>query len=135
MKIICAYAPQRGKPDAEKERFYEEMALEWSMANANELILGLRDFNLVLGLAPQSGKLDAGKERYEEMACKWNMAMANANELVLGVENFNGHVGKCVKEFEGTGSPPPPPKKKNRTHEILNYSLQTCSKIILILYT
>ena len=40
VKIICAYAPQSGKPDAEKERFYEEIAREWSMANANELVLG-----------------------------------------------------------------------------------------------
>ena len=37
-------APQSGKPDAE-ERFYEEMAREWSVANENELVLGLGDFN------------------------------------------------------------------------------------------
>ena len=29
MRVICAYAIQSGKPDAEKERFYEEMAREW----------------------------------------------------------------------------------------------------------
>ena len=40
VRVICAYAPQSGKPDAEKERFHEEMAREWSMANANELVLG-----------------------------------------------------------------------------------------------
>ena len=45
MRVICAYAPHSGKPDAEKERFYEEMAREWSMGNANELVLGLGDFN------------------------------------------------------------------------------------------
>ena len=45
MKIICAYAPQSGKLDAEKERFYEEVAREWSMANANELVLGFGDLN------------------------------------------------------------------------------------------
>ena len=43
VRVISAYAPQSGKPDAEKERFYKEMACEWSMANANELVLG--DFN------------------------------------------------------------------------------------------
>ena len=42
VRVICAYAPQSGKPDAE-ERFYEEMAREWSVANENELVLG--DFN------------------------------------------------------------------------------------------
>ena len=45
VRVICAYAPQSGKPDSEKERFYEEMAREWSMANANEMVLGLGDFN------------------------------------------------------------------------------------------
>ena len=45
VRVICAYAPQSGKPDSEKELFYEEMAREWSMANANEMVLGLGDFN------------------------------------------------------------------------------------------
>ena len=43
--VICAYAPQSGKPDAEEERFYEEMTREWSVANENDLVLGLGDFN------------------------------------------------------------------------------------------
>ena len=45
VRVICAYAPQGGKPDADKERFYEDVVREWSMANANELVLGLGDFN------------------------------------------------------------------------------------------
>ena len=45
VRVICAYAPQSGKPDAEKERFYKEMTREWSVANENELVLGLGDFN------------------------------------------------------------------------------------------
>ena len=46
VRVICAYAPQsKSKTDSEKERFYEEMAREWSMANANEMVLGLGDFN------------------------------------------------------------------------------------------
>ena len=45
VRIICAYASRSGKPDAEKERFYEEMVREWSVANENELVLGLGDFN------------------------------------------------------------------------------------------
>ena len=38
VRVICAYAPQCGEPHAE-ERFYEEMAREWSIGNANELVL------------------------------------------------------------------------------------------------
>ena len=49
VRVICAYAPQSGKPDSEKELFYEEMAREWSMANANEMVLGLGDFNGQVG--------------------------------------------------------------------------------------
>ena len=45
VRVKYAYAPQSGKPDAEKERCYEEMAREWSVAKANELVLGLGDFN------------------------------------------------------------------------------------------
>ena len=45
VRVICAYAPQSGKPDSEKELFYEEMACDWSMANANEMMLGFGDFN------------------------------------------------------------------------------------------
>ena len=41
VRVICAHAPQSGKPDAEKERFYEKLAREWSVANENELVLGL----------------------------------------------------------------------------------------------
>ena len=29
VRVICAHQPQSGKPDAEKKRFYEEMAREW----------------------------------------------------------------------------------------------------------
>ena len=49
VKVIYAYAPQSGKPDAVKERFYEEMACEWSMENANELVLRLGDYNGLAG--------------------------------------------------------------------------------------
>ena len=45
VRVICAYASQSGKPDAEKERFYEEMAREWSVANENELVVRLGDCN------------------------------------------------------------------------------------------
>ena len=44
VRVIRAYAPQSGKPDAEKERFHEEMAREWSVENENELGVGIRRF-------------------------------------------------------------------------------------------
>ena len=60
VRVICAYAPQSGKPDSEKERFHEEMACEWSMANANDVVLGLGDFN------GQVGKCAEGFEGIQE---------------------------------------------------------------------
>ena len=43
-EVIRVIAPQSGKPDTE-ERFYEEMAREWSRGNANQLVLEIGDFN------------------------------------------------------------------------------------------
>ena len=60
--MICAYAPQSFKPDSEKERFYVEMAREWKMANANEMVLGLGDFNGHVGKCAEG--FEGMHERY-----------------------------------------------------------------------
>ena len=70
VRVICAYAPQSKKPDAEKERFYENMAREWSMANANELVLGSLDYNghvgkCVEGFEGIHGRYGIGKRNAE----------------------------------------------------------------------
>ena len=74
-KIICAYAPQSEKPDDEKDRFYEEVAREWSMTNANELVLGLGDFNCHVGKCAEGfegihGGYGIGKKTLKEK-CYW----------------------------------------------------------------
>ena len=71
MRVTCAYAPQSGKPDAKKERFYEEMAREWSVTNENELVLGLEDFNGHVGKCAEGfegihGGMEKGKETLKE---------------------------------------------------------------------
>ena len=33
MRVICAYGPQSGRPDAEKVRFYDEMGSEWDLGS------------------------------------------------------------------------------------------------------
>ena len=45
MRIICAYGPQNGRPDAEKVHFYDEMASEWDLGGSSEIIVSLGDFN------------------------------------------------------------------------------------------
>ena len=45
MRIICAYGPRSGRPDAEKVRFYDEMGSEWGLGSSSEIIVSLGDFN------------------------------------------------------------------------------------------
>ena len=45
VQMICAYGPQSGRPDAEKVRFYDEMASEWDLESFSEIILSFGDFN------------------------------------------------------------------------------------------
>ena len=45
MRVICAYGPQSGRPDAEKVRFYDEMGSEWDLESSSEIIVSLEDFN------------------------------------------------------------------------------------------
>ena len=44
MRVICAYGPQSGRPDAEKVHFYDEMGSEWDL-ESSEIIVSLGDFN------------------------------------------------------------------------------------------
>ena len=44
-RVICAYGPQSGRPAAEKEHFYDELACEWDLCSNTEMVLGLGDFN------------------------------------------------------------------------------------------
>ena len=44
MRIICAYGPQSGRPDAEKV-CYDEMASEWDLGSSSEINVSLGDFN------------------------------------------------------------------------------------------
>ena len=50
MRIVCAYGPQSGKPDAEKIRFYDEMASEWAFESSSEIIVFLGGFHWICGI-------------------------------------------------------------------------------------
>ena len=45
MRVICAYGPQSGRPDAEKVRFCDEMGSERDLGSSSEIIVSLGDFN------------------------------------------------------------------------------------------
>ena len=38
IKAICAYAPQVGRLECEKNQFYDDMASEWSLQNLGEVV-------------------------------------------------------------------------------------------------
>ena len=44
MRIVCAYRPQIGRPDCEKDQFYEEIPCGWDLQNHAKMILGLEAF-------------------------------------------------------------------------------------------
>ena len=45
VRVVCAYAAQRGKSMEEKEHFYEDLSREWTTHHTSELIIGKGDFN------------------------------------------------------------------------------------------
>ena len=79
MRIICAYGPQSGRPDAEKVRFYNEMANEWDFGSSSEIILSLGDFNGHVGKYAENfegvhGGMVLGKEMQKKGGC-WSSVM------------------------------------------------------------
>ena len=44
-RVICAFAPQVGKSECEKDQFYNDMTNEWHFQSAGEVFLDPGDFN------------------------------------------------------------------------------------------
>ena len=79
MRIICAYGPQSGRPDAEKVRFYDEIGSEWGLGSSGEIIVFLWDFNGHVGKYAEGfecvhGGMVLGKEMQKEEDC-WSSVM------------------------------------------------------------
>ena len=56
MRVICAYGPQSGRPDAEKVHFYDKMGSEWNFGSSSEIIVSLEDFNGHVGKCAEGFK-------------------------------------------------------------------------------
>ena len=50
IKVICAYAPQVGRLECERDQSYNDMSSEWGLQNPSEVVLGMRDFNGHVGI-------------------------------------------------------------------------------------
>ena len=86
IKVICAYAPQVGRLECEKDQFYK-MASEWNLQNPGDVILGMMDFNghvgrQIDGFEGVHGGYGIGKRNIEgrrllefcdERNCAWQM--------------------------------------------------------------
>ena len=64
--IIYAYGPQRGRPDTEKVRFYDEMTSEWNLGSFSEIIVFLGDFNGHVGKCAEGFEGVNGKWHWEK---------------------------------------------------------------------
>ena len=78
MRVICAYGPQSGRPDAEKVRFYDEIGSEWDLGSSSEIIVSLGDFNRHVGKYAEGfegvhGGNGVGKRNAEEDC--WSFVM------------------------------------------------------------
>ena len=76
IRIICAYGPQSGRPDAEKVHFYDEMGSEWDLGSCSEIIVSLGDFNGHVGKCAEGlhGGMMLGKEMQMEEGC-WSFVI------------------------------------------------------------
>ena len=79
MRLICAYEPQSGRPDAKRVRFYDEMGSEWDLGSSSEIIVSLGDFNGHVGKCAEGfegvhGGMVLEKEMQEKEDC-WSFVM------------------------------------------------------------
>ena len=92
MRVICAYGPQSGRPDAEKVRFYDEMGSEWDLVSSSEIIVFLGDFNVHVGKGAEGfdgvhGGMVLGKEMQKEEDC-WSFVIKESCAWqILGLKN------------------------------------------------
>ena len=82
MRIVCAYGPRSGRPDAEKVCFYNEMRSEWDFKSSSKIVVSLGDFNghackCAEGLKVYTGRMVVGKEMQKEEDC-WSYVMKNS---------------------------------------------------------
>ena len=85
MRTMCAYGPQSGTPDTEKEHFYDEMVSEWDLRSSSEIIVSLGDFNKHVGKCAEDfggvheGGIGKGTVLQKEKDC-WSSVMKKSCE-------------------------------------------------------
>ena len=80
MRVICVYASQSGKPDIQKNKFYDEMVHEWDMKGTKELILRL---DLMLMLEKKWMDLRVYMEEMELWSKIWKVKFFDQKDLCV----------------------------------------------------
>ena len=109
MRVICAYGPQSGRPDAEKVRFYDEMGSEWDLGSSSEIIVSLGDFNGHVGKCAEGfegvhGGNGVGKRNAEgrllEFCDERELCVANTWFKKTDKRKIAYSAGGCGKEID-----------------------------------
>ena len=74
IRVICVYASQNGKPEIQKDKFYDELVYEWDMKGTKEMTLGLEDFN---------GHVGKKVDGFEGTWKKWNWVQNLEGRMLL----------------------------------------------------
>ena len=69
--VICVYTPQSGKPDIQKEKFYDELVHEWNMKGRKKLILMVMLEKRWMDLRVYMGEMELGSKIWKAEYC-WN---------------------------------------------------------------
>ena len=87
IRVLCAYGPQSGRPEPEKDCFYDEMESEWDLGNSSEITFALGDFNGHVGRYVEGfegvhggngiGKINGEGRRLLEFCMEKELCVAN----------------------------------------------------------
>ena len=110
MRIICAYGPQSGRPNAEKVRFYDEMGNEWDFGSSREIIISLGGFNGHVGKYAEVfegvhggdgiGKRNAEGRKLLEFCDDRELCVANTWFKKTDKRNITYSAGGCETEID-----------------------------------
>ena len=106
MRVICAYGPQSGRPDAQKVHFYDEMGSEWDLGSSSEIIVSLGDFNGHVGKYAEGfegvhgGKEKKCRRRLLEFCDKTELCVANTWFKKTDKRKITYSVGGCGTEID-----------------------------------
>ena len=110
MRVICAYGPQSGRPDAEKVYFYDEMGSEWDLGSSSEIIVSLGDFNGHVGKCAEGfegvhrgndvGKRNAEGKRLLEFCDERELCVASTWFKKTDKRKITYSAGGCGTEID-----------------------------------